>query len=59
MGIVQSIDSRYVRLITDDGQIILLPSYQVYSAAITVVEKKNVPPSAAAGGGAKPSASIP
>lgn len=38
-GVVLSIDSHYVRLQTDDGQQILLPSYQVYSAAITVVEK--------------------
>lgn len=38
-GVVLSIDSRYVRLQTDDGQQILLPSYQVYSQAIVVQEK--------------------
>jgi hypothetical protein len=38
-GVVLSIDSRYVRLQTEDGQQILLPSYQVYSQAIIVQEK--------------------
>lgn len=38
-GVVLSIDSRYVRLQTDDGQQILLPSYQVYSQAIVVQER--------------------
>lgn len=56
-GVVLSIDSRYVRLQTDDAQQILLPSYQVYSQAIVIQEKTDklgrpIPaagPSAAAG----------
>lgn len=38
-GAVLSIDSRYVRLQTENGEQILLPSYQVYSQAIVVQEK--------------------
>ncbi len=38
-GVVLSIDSRYVRLQTEAGEQILLPSYQVYTQAIVVQEK--------------------
>lgn len=66
-GVVLSIDSRYVRLQTDDMQQILLPSYQVYSQAIVIQEKTDklgrpIPaagPSAAAGAAATAAGTTP
>lgn len=48
-GTVRSIDSRYVRLETADGTLVLIPSYQVYTAAVTIVDTKPRSSSAAQG----------
>lgn len=40
-GTVLSIDSRYVRLLTDEDAMILVPAYQVFTQAITVLERKD------------------
>ncbi len=40
-GTVLSIDSRYVRLMTDEDGMILVPAYQVYTQAITIIERKD------------------
>ncbi|TFJ87131.1 hypothetical protein NSK_001465 [Nannochloropsis salina CCMP1776] len=40
-GTVLSIDSRYVRLLTEEDAMILVPAYQVYTQPITVIERKD------------------